>query len=152
MAHVTITEHVEAPIERVFDLFIDVKRWPEFMPGGTEIKQVTGPVDTVGSKILTSTLFMGRKMESWDEIVEVARPRLLKMQSEGSGFKGTTTYRLTPAGQGTDLVVESDYEVPMGFLGHVADRLFLEKAMERQMRHAGENMKALLEAEVPVPV
>ena len=152
MAHVQITEHVEAPIERVFDLFIDVKRWAEFMPGGAEIKEVAGPAGKVGTRILTSGLFMGRKMESWEEIVEVEPPRLLKLRSEGSGFKGTATYRLTPAGEGTDVVAETDYDVPMGFLGHVADRLFLEKSMERQMRHAGENMKAILEAEVPVPV
>jgi uncharacterized protein YndB with AHSA1/START domain len=152
MAHVKLTEHIEAPIERVFDLFIDVKRWPEFMPGGGEIKEVTGPLDKVGTRICDVTQFMGRKLESWEEIVEVERPRLLKIRSEGGGFKGTATYTLTTVGTGTDLVAESDYEVPAGFLGHVADRLFLEKAMERQMRHAGENMKAFLEAEVPVPV
>jgi uncharacterized membrane protein len=45
--------------------------------------------------------------------------------------------------------MEVDYEVPAGFLGHIADRLFLEKAMERQMRHTAENFKALAEAKVP---
>lgn len=151
MAHVKITEHVEAPIERVFDLFLDVKRWPEFMPGGIEVKEVTGPIDKVGTRIREAGKFMGRTAESWDEIVEIERPRMVKMKMEGSGFKAIGTYRLTPAGTGTDVVVESDYELPAGFLGIVADRLFIEKAMERQMRHAGENMKAILEAEALVP-
>ncbi len=152
MAHVTITEHVEAPIERVFDLFVDVKRWPEFMPGGAEIKEVTGPLDQPGARVLTSSQFLGRRMEGWNEIVEVERPYLLKMTGDSAGARFSSTYRLVPAGQGTDIVAEADYDVPMGFLGHVADRLFLEKSMERQMRHAGENMKAILEAEAAVPV
>jgi len=151
MAHVKVTEHVEAPIERVFDLFIDAKRWPEFMPGGIEVKEVTGPLDKAGTRIREASKFMGRTFESWDEIVEIERPRMVKMTMEGSGFKGTATYRLTPAGKGTDVVVESDYEMGAGFLSHIADRLFLERAMERQMRHAGENMKAILEAEALVP-
>jgi len=149
MAHVEMTEHVEAPIEDVFELFIDVKRWPEFMPSG-EIKEVTGPLDKVGTRVHSVMQFLGRKMDSWDEIVEVERPRLLKMVSR-EGMESTATYRLTPAGEGTDVVVETDYELPAGFLGHIADRVFIEKWMERQMRHASENFKALAEAKVPVP-
>lgn len=148
MAHVKWTEHIDAPIEDVFELFIDVRRWPEFMPGGAEVKEVTGPLDTVGTKVHTTMHFMGRKMESWDEVVEVERPRLLKLDSK-EPMKGTATYRMTPAGEGTDVEMEGDYELPAGFLGHIADRLFLEKAMERQMRHAVENFKALAEAKVP---
>jgi uncharacterized membrane protein len=64
-------------------------------------------------------------------------------------MKSEAWYRMTPAGEGTDVEMEVDYEVPAGFLGHIADRLFLEKAMERQMRHTAENFKALAEAKVP---
>lgn len=149
MAHVRFAEHVEAPIERVFGLFIDIKRWPEFMPSG-EVKKVTGPVDHVGTKILSSMQFLGRKMEGWDEVVEVERPNLLTFASK-EPMEYAATYRMTPAGQGTDVVIEVDYELPAGFLGHIADRLFVEKAMERQMRHAAENFKALVEAEALVP-
>jgi uncharacterized membrane protein len=151
MAHVKLTEHVDAPIERVFEMFIDVKRWPEWMPNATEIKEITGPLDKAGTKIRSVSGFLGRKLETRDEIVEAERPRLWKLASEGGGFKGTATYRLTSTDQGTDVLVEADYELPAGFLGHVADRLFMEKTMERQMRHAAENLKALIEAEVRVP-
>lgn len=151
MAHVTLTEHIDAPIERVFEMFIDVGRWPEWMAQATEIKDITGPLDEVGTRIHTVSSMLGRTMESWEEIVEADRPRLWKVRTEGSGMKGTATYRLTPAARGTDIAVEADYELSAGFLGHIADRLFLEKTLERQMRHAGENLKALIESEVPVP-
>jgi uncharacterized membrane protein len=149
MAHVKLTEHIKAPTEDVFALFIDVKRWPEFMPSG-EILEVTGPLDEVGTRIRSAMQFLGRKMEGWDEVIEVERPHLLKFAAE-EPMKYVATYQMTPAGEGSDVVVETDYELPAGFLGHIADRLFIEKAMERQMRHALENFKALVEAKVPVP-
>jgi coenzyme Q-binding protein COQ10 len=151
MAHLKLTEHIEAPIEDVFELFIDAKRWPEWMAGGIEVKEITGPPDQVGTRIRDVSNFMGRQMESWTEVVEVERPHLYRMTTEGAGLKGTGTFRLTPAGQGTDVDVENEYELPAGFLGEIADRLFIERAMERQLRHSAENFKALAEAKVAVP-
>ena len=149
MAHVKLTEHIEAPIEQVFELLIDVKRWPEFMPSG-EILEVTGPVDKVGTRIRSAMQFLGRKMEGWDEVIEVERPHLVKFAAE-EPMKYVGTYRMTAAVEGTDVAVETDYELPAGFLGHIADRVFIEKWMERQMHHALENFKALAEARVAVP-
>jgi coenzyme Q-binding protein COQ10 len=151
MAHIRLTEHIEAPIEDVFELFIDAKRWPEWMAGSTEVKEITGPPDLVGTRIRDVSTFMGRQMESWTEVVEVERPHLYRFTSESGAMKGTGTFRLTPAGQGTDVHVENEYDLPAGFLGEIADRLFIEKAMERQMRHSAENFKALAEAKVAVP-
>lgn len=151
MAHGTITDHTDVPIERVFDLYIDIKRWPEWMPGLVEIKQVTGPLDTVGTRILEVSRFLGRTMESWDEVAEVNRPRLVKMTSRSEHVRSSMTLQLSPAGGGTDIVVDYDFETPAGFFGHLADRLFIDKAMERQGRHAVENFKALVEAEALVP-
>lgn len=42
------------------------------------------------------------------------------------------------------------YELPAGLFGQLADKLFLEKAMERDLRHSTENFKALVEAKAPV--
>jgi uncharacterized membrane protein len=151
MAHGEMTEHFEAPIERVFELYIDVKRWPEWMPGLVEVKEVTGPLDKVGTRIHEVSRFLGRTMEGWDEIAEAERPRLVKMTSQGEGAKSSMTLRLTPAGQGTDVAVEYDFETPAGFFGHIADRLFVDRAMDRQGRHALENFKALVESEALVP-
>ena len=39
----------------------------------------------------------------------------------------------------------------MGFLGDVADKLFAERAMIRDVHHSGENFKSLVEEEAMVP-
>jgi uncharacterized membrane protein len=47
--------------------------------------------------------------------------------------------------------IEVDYELPGGFVGGVADKLFVERAIERDIKHSLENFKAICEADVGVP-
>ena len=153
MTHVRMATHFDAPIERVFNLVTDYSRYPEWNVSYEEIRQVTGPVDKVGTKVHTVMKLLGRKMEGWGEVVEVDRPRYLKISGTVlEGGKLTYSERLTPAGTGTDLEFEIEYELPAGFLGHIADKLFVEKAVERDLHHSMENFKALVEASQPVLV
>jgi len=59
--------------------------------------------------------------------------------------------RYEPDGSGTKLSTDLDYELPMGLFGNVADKLFAERAMTRDVHHSGENFKALVEEEAMVP-
>lgn len=153
MTIVRIKEHFDAPIERVFELGTDFKRYPEWNGSYSEIKEVIGPPDKVGTRILGVTKVLGRHMEGWGEIVEVDPPRLLKIAGKGlEGGTVTTTYRSSPAGTGTDFEFEGEYELPAGFLGQIADKLFVERAVERDLRHSIENFKAIVEAKAPVLV
>lgn len=150
MTTVRLTGHYDASIERVWELGADFMRYPEWNVSYPEVKEVTGPVE-VGTRILSVMTLLGRRMEGSAEIVEVDKPRLLKtIGTSNEGGKLTVIYRLTPAGEGTDYVIESEYELPAGFLGRIVDKLFLEKAVERDLRHSIENFKALVEAKQPV--
>ena len=151
MTHLRMTGHHDAPIDRVFELGVDFKRYPEWNVTYVEVKEVTGPPDKVGAKIYSEMRFLGRKMEGWGEIVEFDRPRLLKLSGESTdGGKLTQVLRLTPAGAGTDFEIEVDYELPPGFIGEIANKLFVEKAVERDLSHSIENFKAIVETKDPV--
>jgi uncharacterized membrane protein len=153
MTTVRTRTYFDAPIERVFELGIDFQRYPEWNVSFPEVLEITGPTNKVGTKIRSVTKILGRRMEGWAEIVEIDQPRYLKMTGSAlEGGKLTLTYRLTPKGSGTDLEFVSEYELPAGFLGHIADRLFVEKAVERDLRHSIENFKALVETKQPVLV
>jgi uncharacterized protein YndB with AHSA1/START domain len=153
MTQLRLSEHFEAPIDRVFDLIADVPRYPEWNASYTEIKEVTGPVAQVGTKIHAVMKLLGRPMAGWSEVVEVDRPRLIKFVGTGpEDGKLTVTYRLTPVGTGTDVESEFDYELPAGLFGQIADKLFLENAIKRDLRHSIENFKALVEMMVPVAI
>jgi uncharacterized membrane protein len=153
MTTVRMTAHYDAPIDRVWELGTDFMRYPEWNVSYPEVKEVTGPIDKVGTRVHSVTKVLGLRMEGWGEIVEVDKPRLLKtIGSSTEGGKLTVIYRLTPAGEGTDFEIESEYELPAGFLGHIADKVFIEKAVERDLKHSIENFKALVEAKQPVLV
>ena len=151
MAVLRITEHFDAPPERVWELGGDFKRYPEWNVNYVEVKEITGPVDHVGTRVHAIQRILGRDIDGWGEIVEVERLHLLKMTTSSTqGGTSTITYRLTPTEGGTDVETILDYELPMGIFGKLADKLFLERTMERNVRHSYENFRALVEAKTPV--
>jgi len=151
MTHVRMTAHFDAPIEQVFALAIDRARLPEWNVNYDEAPEMSGPADQVGTRIHGAIKLLGRKMEGTAEVVEVDVPRLYRTESAEADRKLSVTYRFTPASAGTDAELISDYEVPAGVFGKVVDRLFIERSVERDLRHSIENFKALVEAKVPAP-
>lgn len=150
MGHIRISSHYDALIEHVFELALDAKRLPEWDPFFHEVKNISGPPGQVGSSFDTVMKVLGRPIEGHIEVTELERPRLVTLVgSAPGGGKLTWTTRYTPAGTGTDSETEVDYELPAGFLGEMADKLFAERAIEREMKHSTENFKALVEAKVP---
>jgi uncharacterized membrane protein len=97
--------------------------------------------------------FLGRTMEGWGEIVEIDPPKLLRTSGTSTqGGKLEYVLRLSPIPSGTEVVAETEYELPAGIFGKVADKLFIERAVERDLRHSIENFKALVELPQPVLV
>ena len=151
MAHITRSGHYEAPIERVFELATDFQRYPQWNVNYSEIRDVSGPVE-IGTVVTGVMQFMGRKVEGAGEVVELDTPYLIRMKGERpEGGRMDMTYRFTPAGAGTDYAFDVDYELPPGIIGQIADRLFVERAVERDLAHTIENFGALVEAPVREP-
>ena len=149
MAHITKSGHYDAPIERVFALATDFERYPQWNVNYTEIKEVSGPV-VIGTKVTGVMQFMGRQLEGTGEVVAVEPPHLIRLVgARPEGGRTDTTYRFTPVETGTDYVIDIEYELPSGIIGQIADRLFVERAVERDLQHSIENFTALLELEVP---
>lgn len=151
MTQLRMTAHYEAPIERVFALGTDFARYPEWNVAYTEIKEVVGPPDQIGTRIHAVMRFLGRTMDGWGELVEFDPPRRFRISGTSTdGGKLDIVYRLTPLGTGTELVIEAEYELPAGVFGKIADKLFIERAVERDLRHSLENFRAFVEAKEPV--
>ncbi len=151
MAHLRMTAHYDAPVERVFELAIDYARYPDWSVLYEEISDISGPPDEVGTKFNGVVKLLGRKMEGWGEVTGVDRPRYLEIAGKGSGGTTKTVYRFTEVEAGTDATLELDYELPAGLFGKVADKLFVERSIERGLRHSLENFKAFVEEKVPLP-
>ena len=152
MGHVRHMGHVEVSPDRAFALTIDATRDPEWASSVVEVKDVTGLLDTVGASYVAILKLGGRRLETRWEVSKVEKPRLLELTaSSPAGGHATSTTTFEPAGGGTDITVDVDYELPGGFVGGMADKLFVERAIERDIKHSLENFKAICEAEVQVP-
>lgn len=152
MGHIRETIHVDAPIEQVWELGAKCERYPEWQTGIVEVRGCTSPMDHVGAKYTAVYKSMGRSLEVTTEVIRAEKPRLIenKLTAPGGGH-GTWLQTAEPAEGGTDVTFTFDYELPGGFVGGMADKLFMERAIERDIRHSNENFKALCEAEAKVP-
>ena len=150
MTHVAMSTRYEAPIERVFEFASDFKRYPEWNVNYVTVDQVTGPVQ-VGTKIHGVLKVLGKQIPGWGEIVEVEAPRLLKMRSENEDGWNEIVYRFSPEPTGTKAEFEFEYELKPGLFGAIADKLFIERTIERDLRHSMENSKAFVEEKVLTP-
>jgi uncharacterized protein YndB with AHSA1/START domain len=151
MGHFSRTIHVEATPEQVFDLFTNPERLREWQVPAAEVKDITGTPGTVGLGWTTATTFAGRKMENHMSVTAVERPRSFEVKGTGSAT-ATLRGRFEPAAGGTDVTIESEYQMPLGFIGEAANKLFVEKSFAESWDKSLAKFKALVEAEASVHV
>jgi uncharacterized protein YndB with AHSA1/START domain len=152
MGHISFTAHFDAPIEKVFAIGVDPARVPEYMPWISDIHDILGDGDTVGSSFsFRDHQLLGQHHDGTSEVVEVEPPfSQTTVTTYDNGVSARWAIRLTRAGDGTDAMNEVDYEVPAGVFNAIGDRFFLHGLIEDRLRRSAETFKALVE-EVRAP-
>ena len=92
-----LTTHVMAPRERVFELWIDLDRLPEWIGGLTKITDRSGPVDQKGARY---TAWFG-SMKSPTEVLDVERPRFIRTRFGNAVLRGESEATFEPEDGGT---------------------------------------------------
>jgi uncharacterized membrane protein len=152
MGHIRVSEHINAPIDQVWDLNASCERVPEWNVNIIEVKGCQGRLDRVGATTTTVGRIMGRNIEGSAETTKADKPHAFAQKFTGAGgAKGSISIMYAEAGRGTDATVELDYDLPMGLFAGIAEKL-LGGSIERDLRHSMENFKALCEATVPAHV
>jgi uncharacterized membrane protein len=152
MGHVRLTEHIDAPIDHVWDLNASCERLPEWNVNIAEVRDCAGRLDSVGARVTTVVRVFGRKIEGYQETTKAEKPRAFALNLVGAGgAKGTVDGTFSEARGGTDATLELEYELPMGLFAGVAEKL-LRGSIERDLRHSMENFKALCESTIPAHV
>jgi uncharacterized membrane protein len=152
MGHIKEVIHIGAPPDRVWTFLTAYERSPEWQTNVIEVKDFEGTPGDVGFAYTGIYRALGRQMESRSRITRAEFPRLIEEKGSGPGGSELTVSNMleaTPDG-GTELTFELDYDLGTSFLAGIADRLVMERAIERDVRHSGENLKELVEAEAAV--
>jgi uncharacterized membrane protein len=152
MGQVKMQAHVEAPIDQVFDYAADVNRWAEWNVSVVEMTP-GAPLAAIGDRFAGKNKFMGRVEDIEGRVTSLDRPRLMAFVSgPPTGGHENWTAHFTVAGSGTDIDCVIDYEVPLGLVGALADKLFVERQVQRMLDQSRDNFIALVEHEVLQPV
>jgi len=147
MAHIALETTIMAPLGAVFTVLRTPARRSEWMTNLHDVRNVTGQgVDESWEYTYT---MLGRPFTGKIYVRELEVPHYIKLEVTG-GITGSQEWRLTGAPDGTTVLrFTFDYTVPLTLGGTLADKLFIERQNERQLRTALENLKNLVEHEHP---
>ncbi|HZJ02486.1 MAG TPA: SRPBCC family protein [Thermoleophilia bacterium] len=146
MAHLHHSLRIEAPIDQVYRIARDPETWAMWFVGLTGPERVTGSgeVGTVADFELT---LAGMRFPVAVEVMEdTALPEGATWVGKIDGpFEGQQRWSYRPHGGETEVTVEVDYAVPGSVLGKLADKIIIERMMERNFEHSAENLKMICE-------
>jgi uncharacterized membrane protein len=151
MGHIRESVHIDAPVDAAWKVGRDATRMPEWNTTAIEVKDVTGPLEQVGSQVTVVSKVAGRLMDVTWRVERVEPPHVVELSgSAPRGGQARQRVEYEAEAGGTRVTVDMDYELPMGFLGEMLDKLVAERMVARDVRHSSENFKALVEEEAAV--
>jgi uncharacterized membrane protein len=138
---------ISAPLEQVFDLYVETARIPEWQTA-ISVTPLESRPELVGNEYLARYKVLGMPVKGRFRVVDAERPTYFRVEAQGGGIRLWYATTFTAVGPGeTRIDVDGDYDVPTLILGRLVDRLFVERAVQRDADYAHANFKALCEAE-----
>ena len=134
MPRIELSQYVDAPVERCFDLArsielheASIRRTKERAIGG-----VTTGLIGAGQEVTWQARHFGVRQTLTSRITAYDRPRHFRDSQVRGAFRHFDhDHWFTPEGRGTRMREVFDYQAPFGILGRMAESLFLNRYMRR---------------------
>ncbi len=128
--------HVNVPVDRVYEYWLDFEKFPNIMHN---VKSVT----KTGPQTYHWVAEIGGKTVEWDaKVTENEKNKAIAWTSI-SGDKNSGQVRFQPMNGGTHLYLTIVYDPPMGALGEIADKL--TQRMSSDTEEDLKNFKHMIE-------
>ncbi|TAA69216.1 SRPBCC family protein [Planococcus salinarum] len=148
MPTITHEIYIDAPVEVCFNLTRNVDVHTETTAKTKEraVAGVTSGLMEKGDSVTWEATHFGVKQKLTAKIIEMDRPhRFTDIMVKGAFHSFTHTHEFIEKGSGTIMRDRFDYRSPLGILGKIADRLFLEKYMNRFIAERALALKRIAE-------
>ena len=149
MPTVVLETEINAPIEVCFDLARDIDIHCR-TTGSTQeraIAGVTSGLIGMGQSVTFEAVHFGVRQRLTSKIVEFERPhRFVDEMMQGAFKKLRHVHEFLPAATGTLMRDTLEWTAPLGWLGVIADKLFLEKHMRNFLHELNLNLKQMAES------
>lgn len=133
MANVTVSTEIEAPVDKVFELFTDIEHAVEHVSAIKKLEVMsTGPIN-LGTRWVETREVLGRLDDAEMEITSFERNRTYTVTHRKAGLQIDTIFTFEPMPGGTKVSIEfalDGHGLPPGLL------LPLEWAIGGKVRHA----------------
>ncbi len=150
MPLIQLETKIEAPLERVFDLARSIDAHMA-STGGTQEKAVAGRTSgliELGETVTWEARHFGVRQQLTVRITAFDRPHFFADEMISGAFATMRhAHRFLPDNSGTLMRDEFHFSAPLGYLGWIAERLFLTRYMTRFLRVRGQVLKELAESE-----
>jgi hypothetical protein len=139
---------VPGPREFVFQTYVErVTEWQTAVR--LDLLRLTP--DLVGSEWTAHWEFLGRRLQGHFRLVEADPPHSVRFEASGMGVRVWYDTSFTPSAGGTIVRVVGDYDVPDGILPKIADRLFIERSIQRSIDGAHAALVAICRRDMERP-
>jgi ligand-binding SRPBCC domain-containing protein len=151
MPVIRIETWIRAPVEKCFDLARDVDLHMASASRTHEraVAGVTHGLLGAGDIVTWEAVHFGIKQRLSVQITRFERPYMFEDKMTHGAFASFThTHEFHPDGNATLMVDVFRYRSPLGILGEVTDKLFLERYMTRFLEGRAEALKHAAESDL----
>lgn len=135
---------VEADPARCFEFIADPSLAPMFLSSLFSITPISVEPKGVGNRWGFEYDLFGVPLRGESECIEFNAPSKYAWKTV-SGLEARFDYTFEPAGGGTKISLDVEYEVPDSALGKIGDKLVVERMNEHEADSAIKNLKTVLE-------
>lgn len=150
MALITLETHIAAPIERVFNLArsIEVHMAGSEYTGERVVAGREAGLVEIGDTVTWEARHLGVKQRLTSEVVQVIPNELFEdIMLKGAFASMRHTHLFTEENGGTMMVDKFHFTAPLGFLGRLAECLFLKAHMRHYLERKNAKLKEIAESD-----
>ena len=143
MINETATIVVNCPVEKAFEFISDARNRPIYDSGLIEVRQTPASPIQVGTKIVETRRFLGRKIEQIVEITDLDPNQWYGFRTVTGPIQSEGGFRLEPEGGGTRINFE--FKAAPGSFFKLAEPI-VARSLKNNMDAALYDIKAALES------
>ena len=139
---------IDAPVELCFDLArdLDVHMASNSLTGERAVAGVTSGMVKLGDTITWEATHFGVRQRLTSKIIAYERPHMfVDAMLRGAFKRWHHTHLFKARARGTLMIDEVDYASPLGLLGLMVDKLYLEDYMRRFLQRRNVHIKKVAE-------
>jgi uncharacterized membrane protein len=121
------TRHIDAPTPAVWEVLVDVVRWPEWTPTIESVERLDDGPFQVGSRAQVRQPRLPRAV--W-EVTEVVAGRSFTWEATGPGMRTIGRHEVVPDADGSTVTLSIEQTGPMGAVAAVVWRRLTQRYIE----------------------